>query len=279
MHEGAPHLLSLSALLGRAVATPSGRRIPRVRDLIVDLSVSPVTVTAVVVGDRQGRWRVPAWQVRLTPSRSLLVDGEASAPFEVQRGLPHLSAHELMLARDVLDTRVYDVPGRGTVRVGDVWLEQDSRDRLVVAGLEVGARVVLRRLGRRSHRRSTGTVGLLSLSEVHLTSPRGHQVQLATPTSSVHDLDATELAHLLTHLPMSSAADVVRELPDEVVAGAAGHLHPHVLRRLRHVLGGDEPAIPRRIARTAGWRLNRPRPRGAGRGEHPPPPLRGGPRP
>jgi hypothetical protein len=184
-----------------------------------------------------------------------------------------------MLARDVLDTRVYDVPGRRAVRVGDVWLEHDSRGRLVVTGLEVGTRVVLRRLGLGSHSRGTGAVGLLSLSQVHLTSRRGHQVQLATPTSSVHELDATELAHLLTHLPTSSAADVARALPDEVVAGAARHLHPHVLRRLRHVLGGDEPARPRRIARTAGWRLNRPRPRGAGRGERPPPPLPGGPRP
>jgi hypothetical protein len=151
-----------------------------------------------------------------------------------------------------------------------VWLGQLPDGRLEVAGLEVGTGVVLGRLGLRSRHDFEESEAVLPLADVHLTSARGHQVQLATPTSPVHTLDAHELAHLLTHLPVTSAADVMRHLPQERATAAAKHLPPHVLSRLAHALGGRASLRHRRLGRTAGWRLNRPEepaPRPGGRGE------------
>jgi hypothetical protein len=248
-------LLSLASLTGRPVHLVStdgvGRRLGRLRDLVVDVSDSPVRVTAAVLGAFRTRWSVPWPQVVMGQSHSLQVheDGAAHEP-------PLLGPHELLLVRDVLDTRVYEPEGRRSVRVGDVWLEPLPDGSMAVAGLEVGPEVMFRRLGLGRSRPGTGD--LLPLSRVHLTSANGHRVQLATPTSSVHTLSGEDLAHLLTHLPVAAAADVVRQLPDRAVAQAVDHLHPHVVSRLRHALGGMvEPG--RRFTRTAGWRLYRPR--------------------
>ena len=168
---------------------------PRVApDLVADLGVVPVRVVRVASSLRRGPQRPP------------------------------LAAHELLLGRDVLDTRVYDVARRRTVRVGEVWLHRLEDGALAVTGLESGLRPVLRRLGMRRSPPSKDT--LLQLGDVHLTSGRGHLVQLAVASSSVHRLPAHELAHLLTHLPVATAADLMHRIPPERGAVAMRQLHP-----------------------------------------------------
>lgn len=240
-------------MTGRPVrAGEPEHRIGWLRDLVVDVSHAPASVSRIVVGDFQGRWSVP-W------TGLVLMDADAVRVLEPPEGpVPEplvLAPHELMLVRDVLDTRVYDIPRRRTARVGDVWLQQEADGSLVVEGLEVGAEVLLKRLGLR---RRGGPSRLLPLSQAHLTSLHGHRVQLATPGSSVHGLDGPDLAHLLTHLPLTSAVDVVRQLPAHSVERAAQHLHPHLLDRLGHALDGGGAAPSRRLRRTDGWRTYRP---------------------
>ncbi len=266
--------LRLTSLVGRRVLSASGRRVGWVRDLVADLGVSPALVTGLVVGDFHGRWTVP-WDAVTAGTADVLrctdvyavPPAPAAPPTQPE---PCLDTHQLMLVRDVLDSRVYWVTSRRSARVGDVWLGQLPDGRLEVAGLEVGTGVVLARLGLRPRHDFEESETVVPLSDVHLTSARGHQVQLATPTSPVHRLDAHELAHLLTHLPVTSAADVVRHLPAERANAAAKHLHPHVLSRLGHALSGRTSLRHRRVRRTAGWRLNRPEertPRPGGRRE------------
>jgi hypothetical protein len=137
-----------------------------------------------------------------------------------------------------------------------VWLDHGADGSLCVAGLEVGSLVLLRRLG--LLRRHDTPARLLPLSQVHLTSLHGHRVQLETRSSSVYRLDGPGLAHLLTHLPVSSAADVVRRLPAHRVSSAVDHLHPHVVDRLRRALGEGAGPPTHRLRRTAGWRIYRP---------------------
>jgi sporulation protein YlmC with PRC-barrel domain len=255
-----PARLSLSALVGRPVTASTRSRVGWLRDLVVDLGSPSTSVSAAVLGDFRDRWRVPWTDLAVEPPGTLRLTGgagvrsEQDPPTLVEH--EHEHEHELMLVRDVLDTRVYDVSGRRTTRVGDVWLDLQPDGSLVVAGLEVGAEVLLRRLGLR--RQNARAVRLVPLSRVHLTSPHGHRVQLVTPSSSVHALGDADLAHLLTHLPTSAAADLVRQLPDDEVSQAVEHLHPQVVSRLDHALDAD--AGPRRRwRRTAGWRLYRPR--------------------
>lgn len=254
--RAAPGRLRLTSLIGRPVGSASGHRVGWARDLVVDLgSAPPGGVTGLVVGDFNERWLLPWSELTLTdlPEPCWLATGAEPVRLPLV-----LADDELMLVRDVLDCRVYDVAGRRTARVGEVWLDLLPGHGLEVAGLEVGARVVMHRLGLpRRHDQPPGET-LLPLSEVHLTSARGHEVQLGTTTSPVHRMPAHELAHLLTHLPVTSAADVVRRMPRERVGAATRRLHPHVLARLLRALDGQQPVTRRRSRRTAGWRIHRP---------------------
>jgi len=250
-----PARLPLTALTGRPVHDASGRRTGWVRDVRARIGPERVRVTGLLVGDRRTRWMVPGAEVDLlaAPGPRLVHDLPAD-----QRTSSPLDADELLLVRDVLDCRVYVVAARGTARVGEVWLEQSADGTLSVPGVEVGTRVVLRRLGLRRWRPPAPGEPLIPLSEVHLVSGRGHIVQLSSGMSPVPDLAAHDLAHLLTHLSARAAVDVVRRVPAARSRAALEHLHPRVRAHLGRAIDG-RPATERRYRRTAGWRADRPR--------------------
>jgi len=164
-------MLRVSEVLGRTVLTQEGRQVGRLIDLVVDLGPNPRVVRLRARGPRRRMvevsWsavsRVDASAVELGP-KAELVD-------------PTLRAHELLLARHILDAQIIDRRGKALTRVGDVELEIEP-GALVITGVEVGARPLLRRLGlgrlaRRAESRS------LPWSELQLASHRGRIVQLA----------------------------------------------------------------------------------------------------
>jgi hypothetical protein len=144
----------------------------------------------------------------------------------------------------------------------------------------VGIAAVLRRLGlgwltgRLRHQ-------VVPVDQLHLSSVRGHQVQLAVSTSAVYQLDAGDLSHLLTRLDVAKATEVIGQVGPQRAAEALLKSHPVVGRRLMSALPGAESSRvrrhlppgsavthphlhqgsltpPRRIARFAGWRTHRP---------------------
>ena len=149
-----------------------------------------------------------------------------------------------------------------------------------MVGVEVGAGALLRRLGlswlsRRLARR------ILPINQVHLTSARGHEVQLALTSSPVHRLDAVGLSHLLAGLDVAQASDVIRSVgPDRARVPSWNHIRkwaadccrpcpaPSSARVRRDLPLGSavtHPHLhqaqgwrPRRGRRLAGWRAQRP---------------------
>jgi hypothetical protein len=176
---------------------------------------------------------------------------------------PNLEDRELLLARDVVDPQVVDLGGRRLSRVSDVLMATGpSRAR--------GDRCVGDRL----------KPVVVNWAELHLTSRRGHVVQLATATTAMHRFDASQLAELLPLLSTEKAADVVRTAHPAHSAAALHASHLELRRRLLNLLTPQElqrlvdaappalarlladlhasPAPTRRHLRTSGWRVRRP---------------------
>jgi hypothetical protein len=196
---------------------------------------------------------------------------------------PPLEADEVLLARDVMDTQVVDLLGHHLSRVSDVLLEgadHPGEERLLVVAVDLGTAGLLRRLG--LGLLAGGSVVAVEWRHLHLTSTRGHAVQLTTDQAGFRTLDPHGLAELLTRLSTPRARDVIRAIDPARAAAAIHHSHPHAGRRLVHALSSEErarlvahaadehartitrlgrptsPAHHRRYRRTAGWRLHRP---------------------
>jgi hypothetical protein len=149
-----------------------------------------------------------------------------------------LADDEILLGRDVLDTQIVDIVGQRLARVADVVLTRAPGDRLELVGVEVGFGGVLRRLGLR-RLAARAREDAVAWTDLHLTSERGHDVQLATPRSTVHHLDARGLAVLVSRLDTESATEVLAAKGPGVAADVVRASHPVVGERVLRAMPGS----------------------------------------
>lgn len=273
-------MLRLSELLGRPVESTDGARLGAVRDLVIGLDAPHPPVRSITVAPHHAVAFVVPWTdvAEWQDGRLRLAAGARTIPVDGQA--PPLAADELLAVRDVLDTQIIDIDGRRVERVGDVLLETPGRSGLEVAAADVGFGPVCRRLGLRRLAERFGERAI-DVADLHLTSERGHVVQLGTTSAAMHRLDAAELAQLVARLSTEHAADVLEVVPPERAAAAVAASHPEVRRRVlrsmrprrarlvlealpaelatrarRHL--GEPRATGRRLRRHRGWRRRLP---------------------
>jgi len=227
----------LSRITGHDVLGPDGAALGRVVDLTVRLGTEagPHLVERILVHRGGGHEVLIPWD-QVANFRHAVVELTTDASdFTIDAAADALDEDEILLVRDVLDTQVVDVVGQRLARVSDVVLARTGRDRLELVGVEVGFAGVLRRLGlHRLARRSREDA--VAWTDLHLTSERGHAVQLATPRSAVHHLDARGLAALVTRLDTESAAEVLAAKGPGVAADVVRSAHPVVGERVLRAL-------------------------------------------
>ena len=206
-----PGVLSLTQVTGREVRGANGQVLGRLTDLTtrLDDGVGPHLIERILVScSRRPDLLVPWAAVEHFEQTGVDVIVEDAAAFAITSTVDALAKDEILLARDVLDTQIVDLVGQRVARVADVVLTRCADDPLELVGVEVGFGAVLRRLGLRrlaAHAKED----VVAWTDLHLTSERGHAVQLATPRSAVHRLDAAGLAALISSclLYTSDAAD------------------------------------------------------------------------
>jgi len=259
-------VLFLSRLIGcevRVAEAGLGETIGRLIDLTVRLDGDhgPQLVERLVVGRRGAPPQLLPWSAvaRLEAGRPVLAAGATGTAVDAMAG------NEILLARDVLDTQVVDVAGQRLARVADVVLALAGgagRTGLEVVGVEVGFGAVLRRLGLRRVT-PVRTEDVVAWSDLHLTSERGHTVQLAAARSAVHRLDARGLAALVSRVDTDSASEILAAKDPQAAAAVVAEAHPEIGERmLRAMLPSQADrivaAMPTAHARRWRDRLGRP---------------------
>lgn len=234
-------VLLLSRVTGQQVLTPDGREVGRLADLTVRLDGNGAgnLVARVVVRVPGGATVLLAWDsvADFHPGRVVV----AATPGAGATG--ELAPDEILLVRDVLDTQIVDVVGQRLARVADVVLARVRGGRLELLGVEVGFSGVLRRLG---VRRVRSGEDIVAWSDLHLTSERGHAVQLATPRAAVHRLDARGLAALVSRVDTDSATEILAVKAPGAAADAVRVVDPDVGERVLRAM--PQPQADRIVA-------------------------------
>ena len=238
-------MLPLSRETGQDVLGPDGRVLGRLADLTVRLGeqTGPHLVERLLVQ----RHRVPdllmPWAaIESFEQTGVLVRGtDDPTTFAITSTTDALGDDEILLVRDVLDTQIIDVVGQRLARVADVVLTRTAGDRLELVGVEVGFGGVLRRLGLHRLAARAGE-DVVAWTDLHLTSERGHAVQLATSRSAVHHLDAAGLAALVSRLDTESAAEVLATRGFRIAADVVRAAHPVVGERVLRAMPDADAA-------------------------------------
>lgn len=263
-------MLLLSRVTGQDVLGTDGRVIGRLSDLTADLveESGPHLVDRLVVKQPHGSYLLVPWDAVANVGLNqlvLTVDTADTGRYAVDDVSEALGEHEIMLGRDVLDTQVVDVVGTRLARVADVVLARTPNGRLELLGVEVGFGGVLRRLRLPALVRSGEDI--VAWTDLHLTSERGHAVQLGTPRSAVHHLNARGLAELVSRVDTESATEILAVTGPGVAAEVVRAAHPSVGERILRAMPGPFAAriVGAMPAEHAGrWRARLARPPGRG---------------
>jgi CBS domain-containing protein len=236
-------MLALTDYLGQDVFDAADVRIGVVADLVARLGGPAPRVTRILVrAGRHERFALP-WDDVAGFERSGVVLREVAG--ELDRGAQP-AEDEVLLLRDLVDTQIVDVAGRRLVRAGDVDLERQD-GQLVVAGVDVGGRPLLRRLGlRRLARRFSSRS--LPWTDLYAASPAAHTVQLRVDRQRLVGLGPAGLAQVIGRLPPEHGADVLRSVGSELAADAVSGTHPEVGGRVVGELGREAAPIVERMA-------------------------------
>ncbi len=244
--EQYPGLLSLCQETGRGVFDAGGMVIGYLADLSVDLDrqVGPPLVERLLVKRRRAPDLLLPWAVVAEFAQSgIVLAGDVETSSALGPAAEELGRNEILLARDVLDTQIVDVAGLRLARVADIALSKASNGTLEVIGVEVGFDAILRRL-KLPYLAARVRRDVVAWTDLHLTSERGHTIQLATPRSAVHHLDAVQLAALVDRLDVDTAAEVLAVAAPDLAAGAIDIADPAVGERvLRASSGADTSEI------------------------------------
>jgi sporulation protein YlmC with PRC-barrel domain len=232
-------MLLLSRMIGRDVREPGGRVVGHVADVTARVDGSAPRVERILVHGRHDLL-VP-WRTVVTAAHDGIQLSSEGTDFTITSLVEVLDTDEILLKRDVLDTQIVDIADQRLARVADLVLAFRPDGQLEVVGVEVGFSAVLRRLGlERIARQVPGDA--VAWSDLHLTSERGHAVQLAMPRSAIHLLDARGLAALVARLDTDSAAEVLTAKGPEVAADVIRASHPVIGERMLRAMDETEAA-------------------------------------
>jgi len=202
-------LISLVAVLGRPVKDPDGRTVGRLDDVLVRWGAGSAypAVTAIVLKVGRLRVVVDGSAVTGTPPATVALRAPAA---EVRALARH--AGDVALRRDVLDHQIVDADGTDVLRPADVYLAVVD-GRVELAGIEVGAGVLLRRLGPAWLRRSAHPSRAIDWADM-----RGFAPVRARGAAAPRD-PAALAGEVRANLQLGrNLADIARLGPDDIAA-------------------------------------------------------------
>jgi magnesium transporter len=250
-------MIFLSDYLRAEIVDRNQRGVGTVRDLVARMDEPFPVVTGVVVRGRKGVPSVLDWGA----VRAADDDAELSLNVATDQLAEYPGAGaEVWLARDILDKQVVDTDGRRVVRINDLQL-QHKDGRLLLVGVDIGARGVLRRLGmERAGRRLTRIVGrdfpqrLISWDVIDPVQSDEQSMKLRISHKKLAKLHPADIAEIVgqlggrdreaifASLDDETAADVVEESEDEIQAQILARLDDERAADILEAMAPDEAA-------------------------------------
>ena len=220
----------LSQILGTQVFDASGEKIGTVSDLGAAIGEVFPRITALAF---KGPAKVPfmiSWRKYVQDYNDDRITLNVDAT-EVR--FSYLQPNELLLRRDLMNKQIVDTQGMKVVRVNDLKLSLTGDNQLRLLGAEVGARGILRGIGRGLERAVCATAKLfgkpiperiIAWSYMDLLDRDLSQVRLSVTHKSLVDMHPADIADIIEQLDPRLRAQVFSQLDAENAAEAMAEL-------------------------------------------------------
>jgi sporulation protein YlmC with PRC-barrel domain len=231
-------LILLSHLINTPIVDKSGKKIATLKDFTVCLSSaggkgqSPQPhphLSGLVAVTATQRWWVPLEQVQAFEEKviELAINATELTAFERREG-------EALLAEDILDKALVDIPGRRLVRANDLVLSIVGKQPVIwLMAVDVSLQARLLRFIPFIFKKD-GILALddemLDWSEVEYLATNAPQTRLDIQHEHLAGLSVAYLVPLLEELSYQQAVEVVEDLRPEVAASVLENMRPDCAR-------------------------------------------------
>jgi CBS domain-containing protein len=225
--------LFVSELLKMPVLDPKGDELGRLRDFVVIKGEPLPRISALILEEKKKRYCLEWENVGIFNKR--IISSKVYAP----RVEPYEPSDQILLiVRDVFDKQIVDVDGAKVVRVNDVQLE-GQHSNACVAGVDVGIRGILRRLGveRRSEKvyeffGKTLPHSIIRWSFIQPLEPRLSQLSLTIPRQMISSLHPADIAEIISKVPHEQGIVLFKGLDPNVAAETLPELDPDLQKAI-----------------------------------------------
>ncbi|MDQ6746964.1 MAG: CBS domain-containing protein [Candidatus Dormibacteraeota bacterium] len=229
-------MIFLSDFLRAEIVDNNQRHVGRVGDLVVRITDPFPIVEGVLLRGRDKRL-IPWSRVRSFEAREVVLkisrEEVSTEPAEDDR---------VWLARDVLDKQIVDTDGHRVVRVNDLQLSP-VRGRLLVVGVDIGGRGLLRRLGVEDLGKSLARAArrdwaqkLIAWDAVDTVETNLEAVKLRISHQKLARMHPADIAEVADRLSAKQRDAIFASLDDEIAADTLQEMEPQdqvdVLERL-----------------------------------------------
>jgi magnesium transporter len=236
----------LSSILGKPVWDAQGERVGRCVDVLVGEleSAYPSLCAIAVANGKKGDVGLVAADDIAWLSPSIILKTSTPTPYE-PRG------DELWLARKVLDRQIVDTEGRRLVRVNDVQLARvctTDQTRYCLAGVDIGSRGLLRRLGMERpfvgtfkafrHEPTEAVVPWRDVAPLQTDEP----LRLRVSRDKIKDLHPVDIAAIVSELDRPTGQALLGTLDTQTIADTMEEIEPPLQASMLHTLSPERAA-------------------------------------
>lgn len=209
-----------SQLLGKPILDAAGRRIGKVKDMVVTWDGAAPRVTGIKYG-RNAQGAVPIQFVAEVSNRQI----QLTEKF-VPDLLLTLHEHEIYVRKWLLDKQIIDFKGSKLVRVNDItltWVANENLQSLVLVAVDIGVRGLFRRLGLEFlvKNMAHNLIGWQFIKPLeNLTS----SLQLSRDKEKLSQLHPADIADIVEQLDYNSRASFIRNLDSKQAVDALAEM-------------------------------------------------------
>jgi CBS domain-containing protein len=219
-------MIFLSDFLRAEIVDNQQRRIGRVGDLVAHIAEPFPIVHHIILRGRGGR-AIPWSEVRTFEGKELALKRSRD-----DLDLEDAVDHDIWLARDVLDKQIVDTDGRRVVRVNDLQLSP-MRGNLLVVGVDVGGRGLLRRMGAEDVGKGLARLArrdwaqkLIAWDAVDPIHSDLDSVKLRIAHQKVAKMHPADIAEIVDRLSPRQRDAIFASLDDELAADVVEEMDP-----------------------------------------------------
>lgn len=213
----------LSELIKKPVLNPSGRKIGKLKDVIVSSETTYPIIKAIAVNTSGKNIKNVPWKYigdmgkKITLKTSINDIGEYKS-----------SKDDIKLINDILDRQVVDIEDKKIRRVNDLKLSATNGHYHVI-GVDIGIHGILKRLSLNRIVKPLGIDAredLISWKDIDALHSDYSKLKLKVPKQNIKKLHPADIADIVDQLGLNESITILNSLDDEAAADTLEEVSP-----------------------------------------------------